>query len=117
MQINAAYRLVIAQLRGARSNAITRSTHFTVAFPTADRLVVERMQQVGGVWIVDSGDVRTITLPSATQLASSVVGTSVEYNSRGVAVNLAAPRQIDVVDAFGVTKSLQAWPSGQVNDL
>jgi prepilin-type N-terminal cleavage/methylation domain-containing protein len=117
MHINVAHRLVLAHLRGARADAITKSTHFTVEFPQAGKLLIERMQRVGGAWQVDARDVRTITLPSATQLAPSVIGTRVEFNARGVAVNLTAPRQIDVIDTFGTTKSLQAWPSGQINEL
>jgi Tfp pilus assembly protein FimT len=120
VQIIAAQRLVIADLRLARTNAITKSVHFQVSFPTARQIRVARMQESppgSGAWQVDSSNVQTTTLPNVTQIQSSEVGTSVEFNSRGMAVNLTAPQQIDARDTFGVTKSLQVWPSGQVNEL
>jgi prepilin-type N-terminal cleavage/methylation domain-containing protein len=120
VDIMAAQRLVIAKLRLARTNAITKSVHFRVSFPTASQIQVASMQENppgSGTWQVDSSNVQTIPLPNVTQIQSSEVGTSIEFNSRGIAVNLTAPQQIDARDTFGVTKSLQVWPSGQVNEL
>lgn len=117
LQLGAAQRLVIAQLRLARTNAITKGVHFRISFPQPTQLYVERMQLVTGVWRVDTGNVQTITLPQVTRVSPSVVGTSVEFNTRGFAVNLTQPQQIDLTDTFGATKSLQAWPSGQINEL
>lgn len=117
MQINSAQRLLIANLRLARSSAITKSVHFRVDFPAASQVRIQRLIQVGAEWQVDPDGVQTMSLPTGTALPSSLVGTSIEYNTRGMAIDLAAPRRIDVTDTFGVTKSLQAWPSGQVNEL
>jgi Tfp pilus assembly protein FimT len=117
MQINAAQRLLIANLRVARTNAITRSVHYRVEFPTTSQIRVQRMILVANAWQPDSSGVQNIALPGQTTLPSSLVGTNIEFNTRGMAVNLAAPQQIDITDTFGVTKSLQAWPSGQINGL
>jgi prepilin-type N-terminal cleavage/methylation domain-containing protein len=117
MQLGVAQRLVVAQLRLARTNAITKGVHFRIEFSQPAQLSVQRMQLVSGVWQVDTSSVQTITLPQVTQVSPSVVGTRVEFNTRGFAVNLTQARQIDLTDTFGATKSLQAWPSGQVNDL
>jgi Tfp pilus assembly protein FimT len=120
MNIITAQRLVMANLRLARTNAITKSVHFQVSFPTASQIQVARMQQNppgSSTWQVDSSNVQTISLPDATQIQSTEVATSIEFNSRGIAVNLTGVQQIDAQDTFGATKSLQVWPSGQINEL
>jgi len=117
LQIGAAQRLVIAQLRLARTNAITRGVHFRLEFSQPTQLSLGRMQLVGGAWQVEPDKVQTITLPPVTRLSAAVVGSSVEFNTRGLAINLTEPRQIDLTDTFGVTKYLEAWPSGQINEL
>ncbi|MFN8624441.1 MAG: prepilin-type N-terminal cleavage/methylation domain-containing protein [Candidatus Binatia bacterium] len=117
LQLGAAQRLVIAQLRLARTSAITTGVHFKIEFPQTTQLQVERMQLVSGVWESDASKVRTITLPAVTRVESSVVGTGIEFDTRGQVVNLTQPQQIDLTDAFGAAKSLQVWPSGQVNEL
>src|SRR5262249_28874392 len=43
-------RLVIANLRLARSNAVTRNVHYQVEFPSASQMKVERMKVVNNVW-------------------------------------------------------------------
>lgn len=115
-----AQRLVIANLRVARTNAISKCLHFQVSFPTAGQLRVSRMMESpadSGTWVVDDTVTPlTVPLPSGTTVKTATVGTNVEFNSRGIAVNLSAVRQIDVQDTFSATKSLQVWPSGQVNE-
>jgi len=117
IQITKAQRVLIANLRLARSSAITKNVHYAVTFPSSTNLKLQRMKLQNGVWIVDTTQVQTISLPSGTKVPSSLVGSSVEYGTRGQAVNLTAVKQIDITDTFGATKSTQAWPSGQVNEL
>jgi Tfp pilus assembly protein FimT len=131
MQIVAAQRLLIGNLRVARANAITRSVHFQVALKTASQIKISQMQETpagSGNWQVSTANVQTITLPSATQIKSTEVGTTVEFGTRGWACfatssttctvgTITAPLQIDAQDSFGQTKSLQIWSSGQVNAL
>jgi Tfp pilus assembly protein FimT len=120
VRINNAHRMVLANLRLARANAISRSVHYQVSFPTATQIRVSRMQETppgSGTWVVDTTNAQTIPMPTATEVASTVVGNSYEFNSRGITVNLTGPQRIDVTDTYGVTKSVQVWPSGQVNEL
>ena len=127
MKINAAQQLVTANLRMARAKAITKSLHYRINFSTANQIQVQPMvQQVDGTWSVDTPNVQTVPLPSYTHFATGsqcvspctpIVGTNIEFNSRGIATNLAALAQVTLIDDFGVLKALQAWPSGQVNEL
>jgi len=117
LQITSAQRQVMAQLRWARSAAMTRGMHYAVEFPTATQIRVERMQLVGGVWQVDPAATQTVPLPPVTQIAPTSIGTTVEFNTRGMAVNLTQPQQITLSDTFGNSRAVQAWPSGQVNEL
>jgi prepilin-type N-terminal cleavage/methylation domain-containing protein len=127
MQINAAQRLVIANLRLARAKAITKSVHFRIDFANASQVRIAQMVQDGaGVWSVDDTKTKTIALPASTRFASgtqctspcqAIIGTNIEFNSRGISTNLAAVEQITLIDDFGKAKALQAWPSGQINEL
>ena len=116
LHINAAHRALIANLRLARSNSITKSVHFRVEFPNRGQMRIQRLRRVDGMWQNDPDDVTDVALPVVTQLAAGAVSQTVEFNSRGSAVNLAEPQKIDITDTYGVTKSLQVWPSGQVNE-
>ncbi len=120
LQIVTAQRLVLATLRTARADAITKSQHFAVSFAAANQLQLAPMVQNppgSGTWQMDTANMQTIQLPSATQVAATVLGVTVEFTARGTARNLTGPLQIDAQDTYGVTKSLQVWPSGQVNEL
>jgi len=117
MDISNAQSVLIANLRLARTNAITRGVHYAVAFASATTLELQRMQLQNGAWTVDASQTQTVNLPPDTQLPIPIVGTSVEFNTRGQAVNLLTVEQIDITDSFGATRSTQAWPSGQVNEL
>jgi len=120
IQIVNAQRLAIASLRLARSNAISKSVHFQVAFPDATHIRVARMVETpadSGNWYVDTSSVQTTALPVPTSFASTLIGTAIEFNSRGYIVDLKSPVRIDTQDTFGTTKSLQVWPSGQIYDL
>ena len=120
VQIINTQRLAIASLRLARANAISKNVHFQVAFPDSRQIRVSRMVEnpVGsGTWQVDTTSVQTTPLPAPTSFPSRLIGTSIEFNSRGFVVNLNVPLRIDAQDTFGVTKSLQVWPSGQIYEL
>lgn len=120
IQIVNAQRMAIASLRLARTNAISKSVHFQVAFPDSNHLRVSRMVESpegSGNWQVDTSSVQASALPAPTSFASAIVGTSIEFNSRGYVVNLNAPLRVDAQDTFGATKSLQVWPSGQIYEL
>ncbi len=110
-----ARRMVSATLRLARTNAITKSVHYQVAFPDAGHVSISAMTLNGGNWVVDTTKVQTRPLPSGTQ--PSLLGTKVEFNTRGMVANSSTLTQITVTDSFSKTKSLQVWPSGQINEM
>ena len=115
MNILTARRMVSATLRLARTNAITKSVHYQVSFPDSGHVSLSAMTLNAGNWVVDTTKVQTSPLPSGTQ--PSVVSTKVEFNTRGMVVNTSTMTQIKVTDSFGKTKSLQVWPSGQINEM
>jgi prepilin-type N-terminal cleavage/methylation domain-containing protein len=128
LRVTAAQQLVAANLRLARAKAITKSVHYRVDFPTATQMAIKPMVRSPGegTWAPDTSNSQAITLPGNTRFASGehctrpctpVIGTSIEFNSRGVAVNLAAMAQITLIDDFGKSKALEAWPSGQIDEL
>ena len=119
MNILTARRLVLANLRLARGNAITKSLHYQVSFPADQGHIAlsGMLQNPAGssTWAVDSTKVRTNALPTNTQVATPAV--TVEFNTRGMVANATAMTVISVTDSFGNTKSLQVWPSGQMNEI
>jgi Tfp pilus assembly protein FimT len=127
LQIQTAQRQVVAVLRLARVNAITKSAHYQVSFPDATHINIARMQESApnsGTWIIDSANITTQPLPTVAQVKSTVVAELVEFNSRGFAVKNTLPKpggastpQVDIQDTFGAARSVQVWPSGQINGL
>ncbi len=117
MQIITAQRLLISKLRAGRAAALTKGVHYRLEFTTANQVSLQPMKLVNNAWVIDAQNAQSIPLPSTTQLPTNLVGSNIEFNTRGIAVNLTQPQKISVTDTFGVTKSLQAWPSGQVNEL
>ncbi len=119
LHINEGQLVLIGSLRLARANAINKSLHYQVTCH-ATQFIVARMAENppgSGTWVPDpSTPAQTTTLPSRTHLIQ-VFDTVVEFNARGFAVNLSTVKQLDLQDDFGVIRSLQIWPSGQVNEL
>jgi prepilin-type N-terminal cleavage/methylation domain-containing protein len=119
LNIVTARRMVVANLRLARANAITKSIHYQVSFATDPGSVkLSRMlppTPPATTWTVDTTKVQTSALPKSTQTSTpSVV---VEFNTRGMVANSSTMTLITLTDSFGHTKSLQVWPSGQVHEL
>ena len=115
LQLGAAQMQTLAMLRDARSLAVSRNLHFAVKIAAADRIVVQRLRQVGTAWESDGDPLQTLQLRAPASVAQGLVGTRVEFNGRGVAVNLTTPQRIDLQDTFGASKSVQVWPSGEIN--
>lgn len=111
----AARRMILANLRLARTNAITKAVHYQVSFPDASHVSLSAMTLNAGNWVVDNTKVQTSPLPKGTQ--QSVLSTKVEFNTRGMVANSGTMTQINVTDSFNKTKSLQVWPSGQINEM
>jgi prepilin-type N-terminal cleavage/methylation domain-containing protein len=122
MNIVTTQRLVLATLRLARANAITKSIHYEVSFPSdQNHVTLSRMVQspIDGTWSADQTNAQTIALPASTWITASCQPIRVEFNTRGMVVKPTpgpAPVQINLSDAFGLARSLQVWPSGQMNE-
>ena len=119
MNILVARRMVLANLRLGRSNAITKSVHYQVSFD-ASHVVLSAMYQSpagSGNWVVSTTNVQTSPLPAGTQVSQAAQSTVVEFNTRGMVVNATTMKQISLTDSFNNTKSLQVWPSGQMNEI
>jgi len=120
INILTARSMVLANLRLARTNAITKSIHYRVSFPSdMSHVTLSGMLQNpagSGIWVVDTTKVQTSSLPASTQVSSSSQSIAVEFNTRGMVANATAMTQISLTDSFGNTKSLQVWPSGQINE-
>ena len=119
MNIVSARRMVVANLRLARANAITKSIHYQVSF-TTDKGSVKLSGMVqptppATTWTVDTTKVQTTVLPKSAQVSTSSV--VVEFNTRGMVVNSSAVTLISLTDSVGNTKSLQVWPSGQIHEM
>jgi Tfp pilus assembly major pilin PilA len=119
MNILTARRMVSANLRLARANAITKSLHYQVSFPDAGHVALAAMMQSpagSGNWVVNTAKVQTSALPAKTQVPAGSLSTVVQFNTRGMVTNASTLVTISLTDTFGNTKSLQVWPSGQINE-
>jgi prepilin-type N-terminal cleavage/methylation domain-containing protein len=117
--INTVLNRVIADLRFARSRAITTGTHF--AFQLNDdgtyeiqRLVEEPAPGGGTTWELDSV-AKTITLPEHVQLALPDEVELIEFNTRGMMVSVTQPFEMSIADNLhGAAHTVSIWPSGQM---
>jgi prepilin-type N-terminal cleavage/methylation domain-containing protein len=117
LKISTARVQLIAQLRLARMKAITSVSHCSISFASSTQFKVFPMTYNGTTWQLATTPTNTVNLPSSTSFPTSVVGTRIEFNSRGILVSSTTVTQVNLTDTFGQTKSLQVWPSGQVNAL
>jgi Tfp pilus assembly protein FimT len=124
MNIVTARRVVLATLRLARANSITKSLHYQVSFPSdMGHVTLSGMKQStpgSGTWAVDPTKVQTTALPANTSVTASSQAITVEFNTRGMVVKPTpgpTPLQLSVSDTFGMTNSLQVWPAGQMNEM
>lgn len=117
VNILTAEQLVLSNLRLARSHAITRGVHYQVEI-TESGLEIARMVQVVDQWQVDPAREPEIAAlpPNIRFTAATGVGGRIEFNTRGIAVNLETVKLIAVEDVeSGAVRDIQAWPSGQIN--
>jgi prepilin-type N-terminal cleavage/methylation domain-containing protein len=105
---------VIADLRWARTRAITSGVHYRLVWSGHQGYEVQRMKQnADGTWSKDVV-VKTATLPD--QLTSASDLDTYEFNTRGMMVSAATQSFVRLTDArFGsAQRQVEVWPSGQV---
>jgi prepilin-type N-terminal cleavage/methylation domain-containing protein len=113
--VNTAMRTLIGEFRTARTQALTKGTHFAVHMPAPGKLMVERMEQAtDGTW-----QVATVTQKMAlpAHLNFWMTPDRIEFNTRGTMITSTSPLYIYVSDQFrsGV-RAFSVWPSGQVHE-
>lgn len=110
-----AQQLVLSNLRLARANAVTRGVHYEVAFQS-NALTISRMAMntADGSWEADESTARTVALPRSVNVAGDAVDARVEFNTRGIAVNLDEVLAVELHAATGQQRRVEVWPSGQV---
>jgi prepilin-type N-terminal cleavage/methylation domain-containing protein len=103
----------VADLRFARSRAITSGDHYAVQFNGADSYEVQRLELVGGTWTVDEV-VKTVELPPHIEWLAGGVST-IEFNTRGMMISANAPVWPSVWDTLhNHGRQVSIWPSGQI---
>jgi prepilin-type N-terminal cleavage/methylation domain-containing protein len=105
---------LIADLRRTRTDALTKGDHFRLQVTSATEYVQHRLRLVGAVWVPDVAPVRSRRLPAGVTFAAGV-GTSFEFNTRGLLVIPEAAASLQLRDAHSsATRQITVWPSGQV---
>jgi Tfp pilus assembly protein FimT len=105
---------LLAELRRARNEALTKGDHFRVAIPTATTWTTHRMTLVGATWTPGASPNRSGTFPGQS-LVTAGVGTQFEFTTRGLMINPGAATTITLKDPNSTyTRSVVIYPSGQV---
>ena len=117
IQVATAQLQLVAQMRLARVKAITTVSHYSVSFTSTTQFNIYPMTYNGTTWQLATTPSNTVTLPTMVTFPSTVVGTRIEFNSRGMIANSSTLTQVTLNDVFGQTRTVQAWPSGQVYAL
>lgn len=114
--IHSARAQLIADFRLTRSDALARGDHFQLRVTSITTYVEERMQLVGVVWQPLTPATRRRTLPDGI-LFTGNVGSTFEFNTRGLLVTPGAAATLTLRDTKGITRPVTVWPSGQVAAL
>ena len=111
--LNTSVNRAIADLRYARSRAITSGDHFAVVFDGGNRYEIQRMELGAGGW-TPSAVVKTVELPSHIEWLTG--GTdSIEFNTRGMMISAGEPLWPSIWDTLhNHGHQISIWPSGQV---
>lgn len=105
---------LVAELRRARNEALTKGDHFRVSITSATTWATHRMTLVGNVWTPGASPIRSGTFPGQTTVTSGV-GLSFEFMTRGLMVNPSAAATIVLKDPNSpYQRSVIVYPSGQV---
>lgn len=117
---------LVGDIRMARANATTRGVHYRVSIESSS-YTIQRLQDEDedDVWEPDGAfPTQTVELPTGLSITfSSGEGAIVEFTTRGLLVEQedGTPAEIvtlTVVDSIhDESKSLEVWPSGQVQEV
>ena len=109
-----AQQQLLADLRATRADALTKGDHFRFDVSGSGAYAEYRMTLVGNNWVASATPTRSRVLPSGVTFASGV-GSSFEFNTRGLMLNPGAAATLALSDALTAhTRAVTVWPSGQV---
>jgi hypothetical protein len=105
---------LVAELRRARNDALTKGDHFKVILTGPTTYATYRMSLVAGAWVQNPSPVRSGTLPLGAAMTSGVGG-AFEYTTRGLMLAPGAATTIIIEDEDNAhQRRVTVWPSGQV---
>lgn len=112
---------LINDLRRARMQATLKATHFRFE-AEGNHYVITRLEDADGdgAWQVDEDFTpREVALPAGFHVSASKMA---EFDGRGMLVDDDSPLSLDTIDVHlkdhdGQRKTVQIWPSGQVEEL
>jgi prepilin-type N-terminal cleavage/methylation domain-containing protein len=115
---------LVADIRMARANAASRGAHYKVSV-SASTYSVQRLQDddEDGVWEPDGGfPTYTVNLPEGIAISEGA-GSEIEFTTRGLLTSNpdgtpAAVISVTILDSIhSRTKTVEIWPSGQVEEV
>lgn len=106
---------LLAELRRARNEALTKGDHFRVSVTSATAWATHRMTLSAGTWTAGASPIRSGTFPGQSTVTAGV-GTQFEFTTRGLMINPGAATTITLKDPNSTyTRSVIVYPSGQVS--
>jgi prepilin-type N-terminal cleavage/methylation domain-containing protein len=112
-----AQQQLLADLRSTRADALTKGVHFRFDITGPGTYLEYRMQQIGGIWVINGPPVKSRALPGTIHFTTAV-GSHFEFNTRGLMLNPGAATQIILTETTtSHTRPVTVWPSGQVMPL
>jgi prepilin-type N-terminal cleavage/methylation domain-containing protein len=127
LNLPVAEQTLIADIRMARAHATSRGVHYQISL-TSSSYSVQRLQDSDGdgVWNADSGfPAQTVDFPSDLSLSFEDGSSAVfEFTTRGLLVDQEDGSPAAIVTVYlhdsqdeSATKTVQIWPSGQVEEV
>jgi prepilin-type N-terminal cleavage/methylation domain-containing protein len=105
---------VVAELRRARNDALTRGDHFRMVITGPSTWETRRLTLVGGVWVPNATAERTGTLPTGIEFMTGI-GKQFEFTTRGMMLTPGAATTLVIEDPeSSSSRNVTVYPSGQV---
>lgn len=105
---------LIADLRNTRADALINGDHFRLDVTGGRTYAEYRMTLDKKKWKAAQTATRTRILPQKLSFTAGV-GTSFEFDTRGLLVTPGAAQTLQIKDTrLGTTEQVTVWPSGQV---
>ena len=110
-------------LRMTRANSMRHGAHFRLTITGAQTYTIQRMQDPDGdgIWTADSAyPTQTVTVSPSVSIGATI-GQKIEFNTRGmlhstVAGVVPTVVYIPLTVTGGSTKTIEVWPSGQIEE-